>query len=527
MAEVAAADQPQERELQLAQPRLLRDYSVPQEEEVQTPLAYNNVAAENFELKTQMIQWNNNWTNQQSNYQRSAQPSGFQNQPFRVKEEDLIKVGNVLASLDATVKNMQNQVAQMARRIPDRPAGTLPGDTLENSKRREAHSTNQKADMQHKESPKGRASESPQGNWRYGLIITLGWTTFYQRTWERKAIVEREVDILAYPYSDIIERGWQGFCTFAIKQNLTTIREFYSNLWGADEYEIVVRGKADDISRAAIRETLELPANIPLYEDTALDMMDETPERELPVALCEDAAEDIWTIDGQGFLKHFPTAELKQAYKPWFNFICTNLMLSNHLGVVTFDAVILLYAIAMNIPIDAADIIRRQMHRCLNLRQKYWFFPILATRLMMRAGVHFLPGDERGEIPTPWNVQGPPDSWKYDLGRGLSGKSKTKKPYGQGEKGLREKQGVANVAAESVRKSLESKNLSKITLVDGMQEIAARNWAVGRMIRARASEEILVEEGRLATDDHQLEESAAAHSIERKYGSCPAARLLL
>ncbi|CAI9089727.1 OLC1v1024355C1, partial [Oldenlandia corymbosa var. corymbosa] len=51
-------------------------------------------------------QQSNNWNNQKSNNQRPAQPPGFQNQPFRVKEEDWIKVGNVLASLDATIKTI-------------------------------------------------------------------------------------------------------------------------------------------------------------------------------------------------------------------------------------------------------------------------------------------------------------------------------------------------------------------------------------------------------------------------------------
>ncbi|CAI9099504.1 OLC1v1036337C1 [Oldenlandia corymbosa var. corymbosa] len=383
MAEVAAADQPQE-----------RDYFVSQEEEVQTPLVISPQLYLSSHYGRSSVrearsyrggfnnysnwrpQQNNNWTNQQSSYQRSAQPPVFQNQPFRVKEEDWIKVGNVLASLDATVKDMQNQVAQMARKILERAASTLPSDTLENHKRREAHNTNQMAEMQHKEVLQLKKPKT--------AIIQLDYLT-PARNKDRSSHL--------------------------VQPNLTVVREFYSNLWGVDVDKIVVRGKSVDINRVAIREVLELLANIPPYEDMAFDMIDETPEGELPIALCEDATEDIWTIDSHGSLKNFPIAELKQTYKRWFKFICINLMPSNNRGVVTFDAAILLYAIAMNISIDATDVIGRQMHRYLNLRQKYWFFLILATRLMIRAGVHFLPGDERGDIPTPWSLQGPPDPY--------------------------------------------------------------------------------------------------------------------
>ncbi|CAI9099427.1 OLC1v1036247C1 [Oldenlandia corymbosa var. corymbosa] len=211
MAEVATADQPQERELQPTQSRLLRDYFIPQEEEVQTPLVYNDVAAENFELKTQMIQWeerrattkkagvleldatthlqalmtaisseisklradinkpkvdvceictgshpsstcqatmeevqfvrqgndregfnsynnwrpqqNKNWTNQQSNCQRSAQPPGFENQPFRIEEKGWIEVICALVNLDVTIKELQEQITWTARRVTDSTRG--------------------------------------------------------------------------------------------------------------------------------------------------------------------------------------------------------------------------------------------------------------------------------------------------------------------------------------------------------------------------------------------------------------------
>ncbi|CAI9108979.1 OLC1v1008701C1 [Oldenlandia corymbosa var. corymbosa] len=320
MAEVAAADQPQERELQPAQSRLLRDYFVPQEEEVQTPLVYNDVAAENFDLKTQLIQWkeprattkkavvleldttthlqaqmaaitselskfmrqgdnrggfinynnwrpqqNNNWTNQQSNYQRSAQPPGFQNQPFRVKEEDWIKVGNVLGSLDATVKDMQNQEA----------------------------------------------------------------AKFFRRNWERQAIVERGMVGQPDPNSYIALHHWKGLCNVIIRPNLSAVREFYSNLRGAPRDEITVKGQVVNISIEAIREVLHLLETDFNYADGAYQAMDDPSKDEFPYVLCSGSAEVKWT-KCNGLRKHFPASNLKPEYRQWYNMICTNIMPMMH-----------------------------------------------------------------------------------------------------------------------------------------------------------------------------------------------------
>ncbi|CAI9102602.1 OLC1v1000895C1 [Oldenlandia corymbosa var. corymbosa] len=111
----------------------------------------------------------NNWTTQLSSYQRSAQPPGFQIQPFRVKEEDWIKVGNVLTSLDATVKDMQNQ---------EQPS----------REERDAH------------------RYIIQNIATFGLLVNQVAANFFRRNWERQAIVGAS-NLRGDPRDEITVRG--------------------------------------------------------------------------------------------------------------------------------------------------------------------------------------------------------------------------------------------------------------------------------------------------------------------------------
>ncbi|CAI9089899.1 OLC1v1024550C1 [Oldenlandia corymbosa var. corymbosa] len=92
-----------------------------------------------------------NWNNapQQGNYQRLAQPPGFNrqdgqlpnyqnqqrsNQQYIPREDEWISVQIAIKGLVVSCKSLENQLAQIAKHNAERPSGSLPSDTIVNPK---------------------------------------------------------------------------------------------------------------------------------------------------------------------------------------------------------------------------------------------------------------------------------------------------------------------------------------------------------------------------------------------------------
>ncbi|CAI9106289.1 OLC1v1005415C1 [Oldenlandia corymbosa var. corymbosa] len=116
--------------------RLLRDFFIPQQEEVQSPLVFPD-----------QPNWNN--APQQGNYQRPTQPPRFHrqdgqppnyhnqqrsNQQYIPREDEWISVQNAIKNFAVSWKSLENQLAQIAKQNAEKPSGSMPSVTVVNPK---------------------------------------------------------------------------------------------------------------------------------------------------------------------------------------------------------------------------------------------------------------------------------------------------------------------------------------------------------------------------------------------------------
>lgn len=83
--------------------------------------------------------------------------------------------------------------------------------------------------------------------------------------------------------------------------------------------------------------------------------------------ICEGEVE--WTMTENGFHhKHFPLSYFFVQGLAWFNFVCSCILPCLHVSDVTWERVVLVYAIMTGVPIDVGMFIYTVMHKTASQR---------------------------------------------------------------------------------------------------------------------------------------------------------------
>ncbi|CAI9109118.1 OLC1v1008873C1 [Oldenlandia corymbosa var. corymbosa] len=110
-----------------------------------------------------------------------------------------------------------------------------------------------------------------------------------------------------------------------------------------------------------------------------------------------------WEMDDQENPLGFPANALQTPnLNLWHHFICCNLMPTSYTAKVTYEMALLLYAIVTDTPFDAVSVVREQLTRCItDPKVKSLYFPVMVTMLCKRAGVTFLHTDAESNLQQP------------------------------------------------------------------------------------------------------------------------------
>ncbi|CAI9094608.1 OLC1v1030371C1 [Oldenlandia corymbosa var. corymbosa] len=228
-----------------------------------------------------------------------------------------------------------------------------------------------------------------------------GWDFFLKHI-RQKFIPERGIGEDGAAFAYIKRHGWETFSKPPIKPRIQIVQEFYGNFHTAPRDGVFVRGISVNCSTEAIRAIWKLPRISTDYRETLAALH---PNQPLEQAILSRLAKEgtSWEMDEQENPLGFPANALQTPeLNLWHHFICCNLMPTSYTAKVTYEMALLLYAIAIDTPFDAASVIREQLTRCItDPKVKSWYFPVMVTMLCKRAGVTFLHTDAESNLQQP------------------------------------------------------------------------------------------------------------------------------
>ncbi|CAI9109032.1 OLC1v1008764C1 [Oldenlandia corymbosa var. corymbosa] len=217
-----------------------------------------------------------------------------------------------------------------------------------------------------------------------------GWDFFLKHI-RRKFITERGIGEDGSAFTYIKRHGWGTFSNPPVKPRIQIVQEFYGNFHTAPRDRVFVRGISVNCSTEAIRAIWKLPRISTNYRETLAALH---PNQPLEHAILSRLAKEgtSWEMDDQENSLGFPANALQMPYlNLWHRFICCNLMPTSYTAKVTYEMALLLYAIVTDTPFDVASVVRDQLTRCItDPKVKSWYFPVMITMLCKRAGVTFL-----------------------------------------------------------------------------------------------------------------------------------------
>ena len=201
-------------------------------------------------------------------------------------------------------------------------------------------------------------------------------------------------------FPHIQARGWDGLCHPLEGGCLSLVREFYANVSERRDYKVFVRGQWVLFTKEVINSYYSLPTMGD--EEGFLKLLSEIDMATVSASVCKPGT--VWKMSGDVY-KNFSRSGLLDTVRPWYAFVCVDLLPTAHLSDVTRERAILLYAIVSGASVDVGRVIFDYIMQCARAAHGGIGFPCLISAICASQGVMWDRNEEMGGVMRP--IDGP------------------------------------------------------------------------------------------------------------------------